>query len=206
MKRNTTLDMAIEYLCDDFGGQVHGVQVSINGLLKLGAESEMQAAIQQQELLSRRHGNLNARDVVEAIEAAIPYGHTSKETLERAVEESLKRRSQDRRNLSVKGFLEYAWQGDDETEVEEAAKKLRRLQTIPRLDWEPLLDRSRQAELDERRIEQLVGLIEAQPDQVLFRLPDEVGETDGVHPPIRSRILYLWKNRREIDAARTSWE
>ena len=104
--------MAIEYLCDDLGAQVHGVHVSINGLLKLGADSEMQAAIQQQELLSRRHGNLNARDVIEAIEAAIPYGHTSKETLERAVEESLKRRSQSRRNLSLKGFLEYAWQGD----------------------------------------------------------------------------------------------
>ncbi len=199
-------DMAIEYLCDDFGAQVHGVHVSINGLLKLGADSEMQAAIQQQELLSRRHGNLNARDVIEAIEAAIPYGHTSKETLERAVEESLKRRSQDRRNLSVKGFLEYAWQRDDETEVEEAAKKLQRLQAIPRLDWETQFERPRQFELDEHRIEQLVNLIEAHPDKVLFRLPDEVGETDGVHPPLRSRILYLWKNRREIDAARTAWE
>ena len=195
-------DMAIEYLCDDFGAQVHGIQVSINGLLKLGADSEMQAAIQQQELLSRRHGNLNARDVIEAIEAAVPYGHTSKETLERAVEESLKRRSQHRRNLSVKGFLEYAWQGDDETEVEEAAKKLRRLQTVPRLDWETQLDRSPQSELNERHLEQLVNLIETHPDQVLFRLPGEVGETDGVHPPIRSRILYLWKNRREIDAER----
>lgn len=195
-------DMAIEYLCDDFGAQVHGVHVSINGLLKLGADSEMQIAIQQQELLSRRHGNLSARDVFEAIEAAIPYGHTSKETLERAVEESLKRRSLNRRNITLAGFLEYAWQGDDETEVEAAAKKLQRLQTLPRLDWEVLLDHPPQIALNERRIEQLVDLLESQPDIVLFRLPDETGASDGVHPPIRSRILYLWKNRHEIEHAR----
>lgn len=39
--------MAIEYLCDDFGAQMHGIHVFINGLLKLGADSEIQAAIQQ---------------------------------------------------------------------------------------------------------------------------------------------------------------
>ena len=197
-------DMAIEYLCDDMGAQVHGIHVSVNGLLKLGADSEMQLAIQQQELLSRRHPNLNARDVIEAIEAAVPYGHTSKETLERAVEESLKRRSQHRRNISLTGFLEYAWQGVDEDDVEEMAKKLQRLQTLPRLDWETLLDHPPQIALNERRIGQLVDLIESHPDRVLFILPDEVGASDGVHPPIRARILYLWKNRREIENAR-SW-
>ncbi len=164
--------MAIEYLCDDFGAQMHGIHVFINGLLKLGADSEIQAAIQQQELLSRKRGNLNARDVIEAIEAAIPYGHTSKETLERAVEESLKRRSQHWRKLSVKGFLEYAWQGDDDTADEEAAKKLRMLQTIPRLDWETQLDRSPQTELNERRIEQLVNLI---PIRSCFACPMKSG-------------------------------
>ena len=164
----------------------------------------MQLAIQQQELLSRRHPNLNARDVIEAIEAAVPYGHTSKETLERAVEESLKRRSQHRRNISLTGFLEYAWQGVDEDDVEEMAKKLQRLQTLPRLDWETLLDHPPQIALNERRIGQLVDLIESHPDRVLFILPDEVGASGGVHPPIRARILYLWKNRREIENAR-SW-
>ncbi len=198
--------LSIEYLCDDFGAQVHGINVSIHGLLKLGADSELQLAIRQQELLSRRHGNLNARDVIAAIEAAIPYGHTTPEMLESAVEESLKRRSQHRRNVSLTGFLEYAWQGDDETEIEEAAKQIRRLQTIPRLNWESLLDHSGQIDLNERRIEQLVNLIEENPDKVLFRLPDEAGDTDGVHPSLRLRILYLWKNRQEIETARSQRE
>ena len=194
--------MAIEYLCDDFGAQVNGVIVSINGLLTLGADSEMQLAIQQQELSSPRHGNLNAKDVITAIEAAIPYGNTSREQLEEAVQQSLKRYSKDRRKLSVGGFFEYAWRGDDDSAVEDFLEKLKLLQKIPRLDWESLIDRPGHIDLDEDRVQQLIGLINEHPDSVLFRLPDEVVSTDGVHPPLRSRIQYLWKNRHEIEEAR----
>jgi Zn-dependent protease with chaperone function len=192
---------AIEYLCDDFGAHVHGVVTSINGLLKIGADSELQLAIHQQELLTRRHKNLSARDVVEAIAAAIPYGHTSREDLDRAVTESLKRRSLERQQVSIKGFLEYAWQGDDEDELETEMKKVRALQAAPRIDWESLLDRPGVIALNERRIEELVALLVAHPEQLLFRLPEEAGRTDDVHPPLRMRILYLWNNRREIEAA-----
>jgi Zn-dependent protease with chaperone function len=192
--------MAIEFLCDDFGAQVHGVIVSINGLLAVGADSEMQLSIQQQELSIKRYKNLDARDVIEAIQAAIPYGHTSRESLEQAVAESLKKHSTDRRRLTVSGFLKYAWQGEDETQVEEQVKKLRVLQNIPRIEWDHLIDRPGQMDLDERRIAELVDLIETHPHEVLFRLPDEVGETDGVHPPLWARILYLWKNREEIES------
>jgi Zn-dependent protease with chaperone function len=192
--------MAIEYLCDDFGAQVHGVVVSINGLLKVGADSEMQLAIQQQELSLRRHDNLTAQDVIAAIEDAIPYGHTSRETLERAVQDSLKRRSRDRRSLSVSGFLKYAWQGNDESEIDGMIEQLKQLRTIPRLNWEFLLDRPGEIDLDDHRVEELIALIEAHPDEVLFRSLDETSVSDGVHPPIRARILYLWQNRTDIEA------
>lgn len=193
---------AIEYLCDDFGAQVHGVGVTINSLLKTGVDEELQVAIQQQALLSRHDKNLDARSVIEAIEAAIPYGHTSREMLEHAVEQSLKRRAQQEREVSLKGFLKYAWSDGDESEIEEHAQKLKRLQNLPRLNWEALIDNPRQTELSDRQIERLVELMESHPDVALFRLPESVGETDGVHPPIRSRILYLWKNRDAIEAAR----
>jgi Zn-dependent protease with chaperone function len=196
--------MSIEFLCDDFGAQVHGIAVSINGLLKLGVNSEIQLAIQQQQLSSRQQGNLNARDVIEAIEAAIPYGHTSREELERSVAESIKRRKQARRQLSLVGFLEYAWTSDDdEEEIDELVKKIKLAQKVPRLNWESLLDRPGTIELDERKIERLVEMIENNPDEVLFRSPEELGDTDGVHPPLWARILYLWKNRQEIKAAST---
>ena len=194
----------IEYLCDDLGAQTNGVVVSINGLLKMGADSELQLAIHQQELLHRRYQNLDARDVIEAIQAAIPYGHTSPEDLARAVEDSLRRRSQERRTLTVTGFLSYAWQGDDEDELEDEMLIAQAVQQLPRLDWESLLDRRGHIALNEQQVERLVDLIEAHPDALLFRLPEEVGRTDGVHPSFRNRILYLWHNRDEIAAARDS--
>lgn len=194
--------MVIEYLCDDFGAQVHGVTVSINGLLAVGADSEMQLAIQQQELSSRRYKNLDARQIIEAIESAIPYGHTSRETLEQAVDAALKQRSKTAGQVTLKGFLEFAWQGGDESAVDEELAKLKFVQAIPRLNWEFLIDRPGQMNLSEYQIEQLVELIQTHPDEALFRLPDELGITDGVHPPMRSRILYLWKNRKEIDEVR----
>lgn len=194
----------IEYLCDDLGAQVHGVITSINGLLKLGADGEMLTAVHQQELLHRRHSNLHARDIIEAIEAATPYGHTSHEELERAVAESLKRTAERRRRLSVGRFLEFAWAGDENEELETEMKKLRDLQLLPRLEWESLLDQPGCIALDERRVAELVERIERNPDQVLFRLPEEVDASVGVHPPTRNRILYLWKNRREIESSRKS--
>ncbi|MGC3969685.1 MAG: M48 family metalloprotease [Pirellulales bacterium] len=82
---------AVEYLCDDLGAQVHGVVTSINGLLKLGADGEMQTAIYHQQLVHRKHDNINTADVVEAINQAIPYGYTNQEELERAVHDALER-------------------------------------------------------------------------------------------------------------------
>ena len=196
--------MAIEYLCDDLGAQVHGAAVSINGLLKLGVESEIQLAIQQQQLSARNKRNLNARDVIEAIEVAIPYGHTSREELERAVNESIERRAQQRQTLSLSGFLEHAWKSDeDEGEIDDLVKKIELAQSVPRLDWESLLDRPGQIDLHEDQIDQLVEMIQDNPDQILFRSPEELGDTDGIHPPMSLRILYLWKNRKEIETARS---
>lgn len=192
---------AIEYLCDDFGAQVRGVVVSINGLLKVGADGELHAAVHQQELLSRRYQNLNARDVIEAVSSAVPYGHTSREELQAAVEQALRQRSQARRRLSLTGFWQFAWRGDEDLDVDDDMEKIRRMQSVPRLDWESLLDRPGTITLDERRIAVLVAMLEAHPEQVLVRLPEELGDSDDVHPPLRMRILYLWKHRREIEGA-----
>jgi Zn-dependent protease with chaperone function len=192
---------AIEYLCDDYGAQVCGVATSINGLLKVGADSELQAAIHQQELLNPRHGNLNVRDVTESIEAAVPYGHTDPDELRKRVEESLARRSKERSRLSIGGFFEFAWQGDGFDGVEEPMKLVKAMQKIPRHDWETLLDRPGHIALGWKEIDKLVGMLEEEPDWVLFRVPSEVGAADDVHPPTRDRILYLWRNRNEIEAA-----
>jgi len=43
-------------------------------------------------------------------------------------------------------------------------------------------------------------MIKDQPSHLLFHIPDEAGSMDGVHPPLKLRILYLWHNRDEIEA------
>jgi len=56
----------------------------------------------------------------------------------------------------------------------------------------------------ERSLSRLVKMIETHPDGVLFHTAEALGETDGMHPPLKHRILYLWYNRKEIEQAKMS--
>ncbi|MGC3969686.1 MAG: hypothetical protein QM775_20850 [Pirellulales bacterium] len=103
--------------------------------------------------------------------------------------------------MTLTGFIKYVWLSEDSESVDDLTKQLRKAQKVPRLPWERLIEGRTEISLNERDVESLVAMMEAFPDQALFRLPEESGETDGVHPPLRQRILYLWKNRREIEAA-----
>lgn len=193
----------IEYLCDDFGAQVAGVPTSINGLLKLGADGEMQMEVQYRAILSQKDGRLSAREVVEAVEKAIPYGGTSRESLEKAVEREMALRQSKESRLSVVGFLDYAWNNDTHEAVDEQlheqAKAMQLLQSVPRLNWESLLANPAEVHFREHELPRLIEVIEANPDQALFRLPQELGAVADVHPPLRDRILYLWHNRDAIE-------
>jgi Zn-dependent protease with chaperone function len=194
--RNAT---AIEFLCDDFGAQVGGVFASIHGLLKLGLSSEVECVVMQQAILSKVAGNLNPTELIETIFGAIPYGHATREEIEDRVNRELKKRESEK-SKSLMGLLRYMWNSDSDAdaahELEEEARKLAKLQTKPRLDWERLLRNPTHIEFDESGMRQLIDLIEAQPERLLFRIPEEPG---AVHPPLRTRILYLWHNRSEIE-------
>ena len=195
--RNAT---AIEYLCDDFGAQVGGVFASIHGLLKLGTSSEVECVVMQQAVLSKVAGNLNPTELAETIFGAIPYGHASREEIEERVKSELKKRASEK-SPSLMGFLRYMWNSDSDAdaaeELEQTAKKIAKLQTLPRLDWERLLANPSQIQFTEQGMRQLIFLIESEPDKLLFRVPEE---PDAVHPPLRTRILYLWHNRKEIES------
>ncbi|MCC7335983.1 MAG: M48 family metalloprotease [Pirellulaceae bacterium] len=192
---------AIEYLCDDLGAHVHGVTVSIAGLMKLGAEWEVLTAVQQQAAFSAHRGQLSAVEVAEAIAAAIPYGHATRAELEAAVEKSLKQKAN--QGPSIGGFLHYMWHGDDDADVDEEfeqqMKKLKALQNIPRIPWETLLAQPGVIEFDQARLAALIELIEQFPQAALFHTPEALGANDPMHPPLKLRILYLWRNRSAID-------
>ncbi len=195
--------MAIEFLCDDLGAQVNGISTSVAGLMKLGAEMEVLTAIQQQAILSSSQGKLDAHEVVEAIFAAIPYGHATPEEIQKAVAKQIEKRSQ--QGATIGGFLRYMWQSDVDAEagaeLEKTMRKLKALQRVPRLDWEALLDDTNEIRFSERNLPALVAMIESQPEAELFHTPEALGETDGQHPPLKLRVLYLWHNRHEIARA-----
>jgi len=192
---------AIEYLCDDFGAQAGGVIPSVNGLMKLGAEAELQSVVIQQATMSKVAGNLNASELIETVYSSIPYGAASKEEIEKTVNAELKKRAVNQ-GASAGGFLDYIWFGDQEDAtdemLQEQVKEIQRLQSKPRLDWEALLMDASNIDFDEESLPMLIAMIDRDPTYPLFRIPGS--QDDGVHPPIKSRILYLWNNRAEIES------
>ncbi|EMI55979.1 M48 family metallopeptidase [Rhodopirellula sallentina] len=188
---------AIEYLCDDFGAQVNGIEPSISGLIKIGLDDEQRQHLEL-EMLGRtaKHKTLTQKDVATAIEKATPFGHVADEHLYESVKQELRMRAEANRQTSLSGFLRYMWEADsvdDEDYAEQLQKQAKLLNRLQRLDWESLLDDPQQIRFTESQIEQLVQMIEANPRHVLFRT---IQIDDGVHPPIANRIRYLWKNRR----------
>ena len=108
-------------------------------------------------------------------------------------------------SASVVGFLRHMWNSDVDAEIteqfEQETRKLKALKKIPRLAWESLLDNPQRLQFNERSLAQLVHLIESQPQGELFHTAEALGVTDGMHPPLKQRIRYLWYNRHQIERA-----
>ena len=189
----------IEFLCDDYGAQASSVEASINTLLIMGMESEMLRMIFHKTLLAHSK-KLTAGEISRQVLDAIPYGYASDVEVEEAVGKALKKQSERKSELSVRGFLDYAWNGgsSDEEQLAEAEQKFAAEDALPRIDWEYLRPDAayHRGRLTAVEIEQLVELMSENPGKVLFRLIDE----EGTHPSYESRIVTLWENREEIEA------
>ncbi len=195
--RNAT---AIEYLCDDFGAQVGGIFPSIQGLLKMGLAAELECLVIQSVVLSNVASDLNPTELIDAIAASIPYGYVTRDEIEQKVKREVSTRAASQ-TKSIRGLLRYMWYGDEDAanveELAEEARKIKKLQSMPRLNWEQVLQNPNQVQFTENSMRQLIELIESHPSELLFRIPDS---SDDVHPPLRNRILYIWRNRNEIES------
>lgn len=198
-RRSVAQIHAIEYLCDDFGAHVNGIEAGINGLMKLGAAAEVETTIFFESLLSHKFAKLSAPEILETLQQAIPYGHVSQTELEQAVQTQLVKQTQ--KGPSLSGFFKYAWQGDAEAEMgdelKEYAKTYQRLRAMPRLDWESLLVDPTRVKFYGETLSQLIEMIEDHPGIPLFHeLPADTA--NDTHPPTFMRVLYLWYNREGI--------
>lgn len=186
----------IEFLCDDFGAQLNGIESSISALLKIYADTESKQLLQL-EFLARCVENplLSPNEVLSAIQKATPYGDAADTELYESIRRELKNRVRKNQATSVAGFLDYIRDNetdevDHKAELEQQAKMVNQ---IERLDWESILTDRNQIELNTDQVDQLAQMILASPEKSLFQIPEIGG--DGIHPPIAARILYLWKNQ-----------
>ena len=187
----------IEYLCDDFGAQVNGMASSISGLLKVGLDSETRFLIELElRALNAKNELLSPQEISQAIDKATPYGHTAEPELYEKVQRELKAKTKANQQTSLTGFIKYMWDSDrdEEDDQEELQAMAKSVNSIDRLEWESVLTDPDHVELDELQVEQLVKMIATSPEKPLFRIP-AAAANDGIHPPMRNRILYLWNNR-----------
>ncbi|TWT51285.1 Protease HtpX [Rubripirellula amarantea] len=188
---------AIEYLCDDFGAQVNGIEASISGLLKVGLDSETRFLIEL-ELMAVNADNelLTPQEISQAIEKATPYGHTPEPELYDSIRLELRRKAKANQQASISGFIKYMWESDrdDEDLKEELQARAKAVNQIDRMDWETVWQDHEHSPLHLDQVERLVQMIAESPKKSLFRIPESLS-SDGIHPPMKLRILYLWKNR-----------
>jgi Zn-dependent protease with chaperone function len=189
---------AIEHLCDDLGAQVHGIEAAVSSLMKVNLNAEIQYLIQLEVMaLNADHKLLTPQDIAAAIEKATPFGYNAEPELFEKIQRELKEKSAAKQQVSLSGFIKYMREldEDDEDFKEELAAQAKLVNKIDRLDWESILDDPKTVRFSLPQIESLVQMILNSPGKSLFRIPQGGQYSDGIHPPIALRILYLWKNR-----------
>lgn len=196
------MSRSIEFLCDDFGACVSGVVPAINSELKIGSANEVQLKMLLHAIRMRRAGaNLNAKDVLELHEKALPFGEAQPEVIVKDLERLVREREREKSGVSLGGFWDYLNSDREDNQDEAFDELLREMSQIekhPKIDWtSEFLSPGAQA-LTESQISALVERIEQFPDHVLFHVPGEEKDDDSTHPGTRRRILYLWRNRDAI--------
>jgi Zn-dependent protease with chaperone function len=189
---------AIEHLCDDLGAQVQGIEASINSLMKINLNMETQYLIQLEVMaLNADHKLLTPQDIAAAIQKATPYGRDAEPELLEKIQRELKQKSLSKQQFSISGFINYMREldEDDEDFKDELAAQAKMVNKIDRIDWESILDDRQSVRFSLPQIELLVQMILNSPEKSLFRIPQGGQFEDGIHPSIKKRILYLWKNR-----------
>ncbi|MGV3659129.1 MAG: M48 family metalloprotease [Prosthecobacter sp.] len=190
----------VEFLCDDHGARAAGLVPALTTEIKLGMEHEARNALLLRVLeAKRRHASVPIADLMKEYEDAMPFGGVQSDQARAQMEQGIKRRLTEHDESSFKGFFNFAFKSDDTDEdaLEESIARMRAVRSIAKVPA------SLPEVLNDPRglVPELVQRIENHPDHVLFHLQEELDDRDSTHPNTSRRILYLWRNQREIAAA-----
>jgi Zn-dependent protease with chaperone function len=185
------LSRGIEFLCDDYGAQAAGLLPALSAEVKIAIESETRQTLFHQTLAAKAGGiHLSLTQLVEAYDAAIPFGKADPATFAQELKQVAREQVRQDRGLSAGGFARYLGRGDEaQTQdwIEEHLALSRALAA--------LLQGS--AHWTTERAAVLLETIAANPDRVFARLPDEVDDRALTHPAVSRRLLFLWRERAQ---------
>lgn len=202
------LSQVCEYLCDEYGARVSGIDVAITDLLKSGSATEAEHEVLMYVTQAINNGEIPNPDSAYTIyEQALGFEIEDAEQIKKRVATAIKEYKAERPNLSVRGLMDFFWSDaatdSDATEKRDAMLRVYDLlKDVPRLDWKKTCGWDGHSTLTPMQIDRIVGKLANNPDLVLFRIPEEfqVGEAKS-HPGFKKRILYLWINRLDIERA-----
>lgn len=199
------LSQVCELLCDEYGTRASGIEVAITDLLKVGSASEADFDLLMYVTQAARNGEVPTEEAAFRIyEQTLGFEAEDIEQTKKRVKAAMKEHRQSQPAISVSGLLDFFWRdpSNDSERAEKRDSMLRvyeLLQNVPRADWKSITRWDGKSTLTTLQINALVQELLADPDLVLFRIPDEfqVGEAKS-HPSFKKRILYLWTNQTEI--------
>ncbi len=191
---------AVEFLCDDVGARAAGLLPAARAELKLGLERETRTALLLRVLeAKRRHAELPIAQLLADWEAALPFGRVDAEQARAELEKNLRRRLAEQEKGSLSGLWSHLWGADevDDDALDEQLARGRTLQQIRRvpIPFAELL--ATPGRLTRPALGALADSVEALPDHLLFRLDDEVDDSDETHPCPSRRVLFLWRQAAE---------
>lgn len=189
----------LEYLCDDAGAIVVGVDAAISGEIKIARRSEAHSKVLLHALRRKLDDDVgvSVKEALEELEAAIPFEHIDHEAVKRELDTRLSAIERERGVFSLKGFLVFigvleSW--DARNELREELRALEAIHQMPTIEWSP----------DFKDTQKLVDAIMGAPSTPLFRCRGDIVAEDATHPSPRQRILYLWMSRAEIEDERAA--
>ncbi len=189
----------VEFLCDDHGARAAGLVPAITTEIKLGIEHEARNSLLAHVLKAKvRHTGVPITQLLQEYEDAMPFGSVQSAQARAQLEQGIKRRLTEHDESSIKGFFQFAFKSDN-TDHDALKETLVEMEAVTRIAKVPV---SLPDVLnDTRLLPDLIQLIEAHPDHVLFHLEAELNDRNSTHPNTSRRILYLWRNQQAIAAA-----
>ncbi|QDV05123.1 Protease HtpX [Planctomycetes bacterium Poly30] len=189
----------VEFLCDDFGARAAGLTPALTAEIKLGAEHEARSTLLMRVLEAKlQSGSTPIADLMKEYENAMPFGGVQSEEARAQMERGIQARIKQNDETSLMGFFKFAWQGDqtDHTELEQELARMRAVREVAKVPLDPARVLG-----EPRLMGEMMELLEAYPDRLLFHIPEEISDRGSSHPNVSRRLLYLWRNRDAIASA-----